>query len=397
MGSGKTSIGRRVARELEGVVHRHRQPRGARPRPHRRRSSRRTGKRGSASSSASPSARLSARGGVVALGGGAVLDGETRQDLAAHNVVLLTVSTADRALRIHGNPARCWHRARTRSPAGRRSSSSAERAVRREVADVTFDTSTGPLAARRERHRLVVRPSRRQRGARRGGRMSDITTITVGGDQPYDVTSGPRHPRSRRRRAAGSRPQGAHRAPADPRGRRPRRCARACSPTAPARCSSPRCRTPSRASASRSRPSAGRSSGRRTSRAPTRSSASAAARSPTSPASSRPRGCAAWRSCRCRRPCSAWSTRPSAARPGINTAEGKNLVGAFWPPRAVVCDLDLLDGLSPQRAHRRIRRGRQGRLHLGARDPRPHRGRSRRGRRPARATRSVAASSSPST
>jgi 3-dehydroquinate synthase len=32
---------------------------------------------------------------------------------------------------------------------------------------------------------------------------------------------------------------------------------------------------------------------------------------------------------------------------GINTAEGKNLVGAFWPPRAVVCDLDLLDGLSP--------------------------------------------------
>jgi len=31
---------------------------------------------------------------------------------------------------------------------------------------------------------------------------------------------------------------------------------------------------------------------------------------------------------------------------GINTAEGKNLVGAFWPPRAVVCDLELLDGLS---------------------------------------------------
>ena len=30
---------------------------------------------------------------------------------------------------------------------------------------------------------------------------------------------------------------------------------------------------------------------------------------------------------------------------GINTAEGKNLVGAFWPPRAVICDLDLLDSL----------------------------------------------------
>lgn len=31
---------------------------------------------------------------------------------------------------------------------------------------------------------------------------------------------------------------------------------------------------------------------------------------------------------------------------GINTAEGKNLVGAFHAPRAVLCDLDLLDSLS---------------------------------------------------
>ncbi|HWL61061.1 MAG TPA: 3-dehydroquinate synthase [Microbacteriaceae bacterium] len=30
---------------------------------------------------------------------------------------------------------------------------------------------------------------------------------------------------------------------------------------------------------------------------------------------------------------------------GINTAEGKNLVGAFWAPRAVLCDLDLLSTL----------------------------------------------------
>lgn len=35
---------------------------------------------------------------------------------------------------------------------------------------------------------------------------------------------------------------------------------------------------------------------------------------------------------------------------GINTAEGKNLVGAFWPPRAVVCDLDLLSSLSRNEA-----------------------------------------------
>ncbi|GAA1693398.1 3-dehydroquinate synthase [Microbacterium sediminicola] len=31
---------------------------------------------------------------------------------------------------------------------------------------------------------------------------------------------------------------------------------------------------------------------------------------------------------------------------GINTAEGKNLVGAFWPPAAVLCDLELLETLS---------------------------------------------------
>ncbi len=31
---------------------------------------------------------------------------------------------------------------------------------------------------------------------------------------------------------------------------------------------------------------------------------------------------------------------------GVNTAEGKNLVGAFWTPRAVLCDLDLLETLS---------------------------------------------------
>ena len=30
---------------------------------------------------------------------------------------------------------------------------------------------------------------------------------------------------------------------------------------------------------------------------------------------------------------------------GVNTAEGKNLVGAFWAPRAVICDLDALDTL----------------------------------------------------
>lgn len=33
---------------------------------------------------------------------------------------------------------------------------------------------------------------------------------------------------------------------------------------------------------------------------------------------------------------------------GVNTREGKNLVGAFWQPSGVVCDLDALDTLPPR-------------------------------------------------
>jgi 5-deoxy-5-amino-3-dehydroquinate synthase len=33
---------------------------------------------------------------------------------------------------------------------------------------------------------------------------------------------------------------------------------------------------------------------------------------------------------------------------GVNLPEGKNLVGAFWQPHGVVCDLDALDTLSPR-------------------------------------------------
>ena len=45
-------------------------------------------------------------------------------------------------------------------------------------------------------------------------------------------------------------------------------------------------------------------------------------------------------SCTCPRRCSAWSTPPSAARPASTCPEGKNLVGAFWQPTAVLCDTD---------------------------------------------------------
>ena len=53
---------------------------------------------------------------------------------------------------------------------------------------------------------------------------------------------------------------------------------------------------------------------------------------------------------------------------GVNLAEGKNLVGAFWQPAAVVCDLDALDTL-PDR-ERRSGCGRAGEV------PLPHRRRS---------------------
>ena len=54
---------------------------------------------------------------------------------------------------------------------------------------------------------------------------------------------------------------------------------------------------------------------------------------------------------------------------GINTAAGKNLVGAFHEPAGVVCDLDVLATLPPRRARRRAGRGRQVRLHRRRRDP----------------------------
>ena len=54
---------------------------------------------------------------------------------------------------------------------------------------------------------------------------------------------------------------------------------------------------------------------------------------------------------------------------GVNLPEGKNLVGAFWQPIGVVCDLDALDTL-PGREMRCGRR-RDGQV------PLPHRRRPR--------------------
>ena len=54
---------------------------------------------------------------------------------------------------------------------------------------------------------------------------------------------------------------------------------------------------------------------------------------------------------------------------GINLGAGKNLVGAFYEPRAVLCDLALLDTLPAARRPGRPRRGGQVRLHRRCPDP----------------------------
>lgn len=82
-------------------------------------------------------------GGVIALGGGAVLDARTRTDLADHRVVLLTVAPRVVASRIRGgdrpllsgeDPFARWRRIYAE-----------RRPVYEQLARLTVDTSTGPL------------------------------------------------------------------------------------------------------------------------------------------------------------------------------------------------------------------------------------------------------------
>ena len=66
---------------------------------------------------------------------------------------------------------------------------------------------------------------------------------------------------------------------------------------------------------------------------------------------------------------------------GINTAEGKNLVGAFHEPAGVLCDLDVLATLPRADFVAGPGRGHQGGVHRRPGDPRPGRGRPGGGRR----------------
>ncbi len=143
MGAGKTSVGKRVARALgvrftdtDALIVREHGPIPALFRSggeeHFRRIERQAVERA-----------LSA-GGVVSLGGGSVLDPDTRADLRAHRVAFLTVSPAIVAHRIAGgsrpllagdDPVAEWTRIFT-----------IRRPLYEEVADAVFDTSQGPLS-----------------------------------------------------------------------------------------------------------------------------------------------------------------------------------------------------------------------------------------------------------
>jgi len=143
MGAGKTSIGRRVARALERpfadtdamIVAEHGpipELFAAHGEPHFRAIERDT------------VARALAAGGVVSLGGGAVMDAGTRELLAAHDVVFLTVAPhvvagriagGNRPLLDGGDAVERWLRIyEERKP------------LYDEVADLVIDTSSGPLS-----------------------------------------------------------------------------------------------------------------------------------------------------------------------------------------------------------------------------------------------------------
>ncbi|WP_426325608.1 shikimate kinase [Microbacterium sp. E-13] len=85
-----------------------------------------------------------ASGGIVSLGGGAVLDPETRADLARHRVVLFTVSPRVVAGRIRDSN-RPLLQGGTDAIERWTTIFEERRPVYEELADITLDTSTGPL------------------------------------------------------------------------------------------------------------------------------------------------------------------------------------------------------------------------------------------------------------
>ena len=324
--------------------------------------------------------------GVVALGGGAVMDPLSEAALDGHTVVFLDVAIADASKRIGFDRSRPLLSVNPRG-----------------VVDRDDEGAPPHLRARRHRARRHRRPHSRARSstpsspssrrrARDGHeprrRRSPSATTTTSSSAPVCSTASPDllgpdvervlvvHPPTLPELTARVDRRAARAGVCRPRRRGARRGGR----------QDGRCRGGPLVAAR----------GRPASPAPTPSSGSAVARSPTSPASSPRRGCAGCRVVQVPTTLLGMVDAAVGGKTGINTAEGKNLVGAFHPPAGVLCDVDVLATPARGRPRRRARRGRQVRLHRRPRHPRPRRvgraGRLRRG--PAGPTTRTCASSS---
>lgn len=144
MGAGKSSVGRRVAKSLgvvftdtDNVVVREHGP-----------IERLFAEHGEAHFRALEREAVSSAlqgEGVVALGGGAVLDHDTQADLAAHRVVLLTVSPERIGSRIRGTRRPLLDEAAVDPVERWREVHAQRREIYERLADLTVDTSVGPL------------------------------------------------------------------------------------------------------------------------------------------------------------------------------------------------------------------------------------------------------------
>jgi len=96
------------------------------------------------------------RGGIVSLGGGAVLDARTRADLAHHRVVLLTVDPRTVAGRIR-DTTRPLLSGGDDAVERWKALYEARRGIYEELADLRVDTSSGPIGGIVERVTAWVR------------------------------------------------------------------------------------------------------------------------------------------------------------------------------------------------------------------------------------------------
>lgn len=143
MGAGKTSVGRRVAKAL-GVGFTDSDALVVREHGPIEDIFRAQGEPAFRAIEREAVARALEAGGVVSLGGGAVLDPDTRADLSRHRVVLLTIEPRVVASRVRGS-ARPLLADGGDAMARWKEIYAQRRPIYEDLADVVFDTSSGPL------------------------------------------------------------------------------------------------------------------------------------------------------------------------------------------------------------------------------------------------------------